>query len=506
MEEKSDNTEAQVAQPVDPSAQPEPQPDPIFIEQPAPDTQTHTDPLPHKHVNKLLIAVIGVCLLVLIATPFAVWLVMRPDVKQPAKVNKQPVTAKQQASSEIAATKRICFVRVGHLVCIDQSAGNPVRYDLPAISTGQYPSEVFMAANGSKFVALYGRQRFLANDQAQLWLLNDKLLPERQLSFGTLPIESGYFALSSDGTVLYATLPDGNTGTNGDAIYSYDVTNNKQTKIKKTPLPAAQIAQTQDGHIVYGVWDGQRGLVRVMNADGSDDHTANLSPISSVSGGTEFSYDITTDTFFLLGNGGSNDPSTGTSHMAYVSGSDLVAGRAISLITSPAPQSVQRFVKLHEGYAGLSDAKIMILDAKGAVSSTYANAGPLVGLLETAKFTKSATQTETYADLIAGYRSSPTDFQQFIAPVYDKESSDCNYGPQYTMAIYGVVRDTYAKVIQVCGDGGPVFYQKSQGKWAQVDLYGQALNSCSKVNEYRFTKELIQACDNNGQPVANTNP
>jgi hypothetical protein len=405
-------------------------------------------------------------------------------------------TQKPQTTPKTLKQNQLCFVRLAYLVCVDSSGQNRVRYDLPKLQDGSTINSLVATPDQSQYVATFSNGKNIV-----YWTLDTTLKPVKKLDFGGLVRTDylGRIAFSVDGKSIVLNLDANPNNSAQKVIYRYNLSSGKLTKVINANA-FGSIAETKDGHVLYGSYD-----LFEVNTDGSGVRKLSLAPITGITAGLEFSYDLSADKVLVLGWDSQNKNVLG-----YADSASFSSGKALSIVPTEPDQYTSAFFVDSNTIIGFEGVKANIFNLKGSVTATVKQAGEPVGLLDTSAFKKSTEQTEQTSDLIGGYNTAPADFQAYILPLYTQQNAQClkdnNDTTEFGMSIIKVVNDTFAQTGESCQDGGNVYYKKVSGSWTKTDLHGQSINECATVNKYAYTKEIIDQCVSNGNPIANTNP
>lgn len=451
----------------------------------------------HKWNRKKIVMALAV-ILVLSAGSAAALVLTHKKPKANNSVAAASISQRSQPTSKTLDQNQACFVRLAYLVCVDANGLNRIRYDLPKLKDGSKINSLVAMPNQSKYIATFSNSK-----STVYWSLDSTLKLVKQLDFGGLT-HDGRIAFSVDGKSIVLTL-DGNPSNSAQqGIYRYDLSSSKLTKLVSTNAFGA-VAETKDGHLLYGSYDGTSGSLFEANPDGSSARKLSLAPIVGITAGQEFSYDLSADKILVFG-----WDSQSKKVLGYTDSASLSSGKALGIITTEPDQYTSAFFINANTIIGFEGVKANILDLKGNVVATIKQAGEPVGMLDTSAFKKSTEQTEQPSELIGGYNTAPADFQAYILPLYTQQNTQClkdtGDTTEFSMSIIKVVGDTFVQTGESCSDGGNVYYEKINGSWTKTDLYGQSINECTTVNKYAYTKEIIAQCDSNGNSIANTNP
>ena len=478
-----------------PPADPGNTPDPVDLAQ-------NLQP-PNKSRKKLVLIPI---LILLIAGAVAAWLVL-------SKPSKEPVS--QASTTALTQTQKICYIRLAHLVCADESGKNKVRYDLEQPSGVTAISSMSQSSDGKQYI-VYG----VTANGSIVWTL-DKNLKNAQVI--TLPnsLTASWPSLTRDGKSILTEA--GNIQAVGDAdrqIYRYDLSTKKIEKLTSTAFNSNPY-ETRDGQIVYTRFDSQTNASGgwrpfVMKSDGSRQKA--LGGIDTAFSVTGTSYDSKYDTVFIYGTTTPNANST--SEILYGKVSDLQNGKAAKVLKFSVSSSSDSVKYIGTGKIIVSTNNAgKIVDLKtGKEIGSVDHYGVPVGVFSStalSAFAKSEQQTEQPYERIAGLDSAPADLQTFLKSVFDQEDAKCKPDPkdpntdglEFMMTVNKVVRNSYAAVAQGCIGGASYYYAKVSGQWVQAAATQEGLD-CSTVNKYKIPKELVDACysGSTDKLTPNTNP
>lgn len=99
--------------------------------------------------------------------------------------------------------------------------------------------------------------------------------------------------------------------------------------------------------------------------------------------------------------------------------------------------------------------------------------------------------------------------EDFLKSEYDRQNAECkkqHASAELAMGVTKVVRDTFAAVSLGCGEGGSTgYYARVNGQW-QLAFKTDDTPSCSDVNKFSFSKEIVPECQTGGTESDNTNP
>jgi hypothetical protein len=454
--------------------------------QPASNLLVSSQPAPFKRSQKMPI-IVGLLLLILIAA--GLYMLLKPKKTTPASIVKPSI---KSTTTTNTVNSQLCFVRLGYLNCVDSSGQNRVRYDLPVLLGNQTIDTISASANNSDYVAQTN------NSTPQVAILNAKLAVTKQLTVPT-GMTPNSPSLSQDGKSVLLELSDQG---NNRQVYRYTIATDKYSKLTSIGLNSKPF-ETKDGHIVYSHFTGSSWLAYIMNNDGTNPHA--LPPNTSVSSPLDFSYDQYTDTIYVYG---INEK--GTALTSYATVADYLSNKVTVVSIASLTSSNQQIIHLSRGkliVASSIEGNIINI-ADGKIETKLKQFGPIVGFLDTAQFQKSKQQVEQPHDRIINLASAPADFQTYIEQQFDVADPTCTAdGVEYRIDITKVVNDSFATAEVSCDSGYVQFYAKVNSTW-QKAFAGQMESSCTDVNTYKFTKQIIPECtpDNSSISIPNKNP
>jgi len=275
--------------------------------------------------------------------------------------------------------------------------------------------------------------------------------------------------------------------------------------------------QTKSGQIIYNhSSDGQTNwLPYMMSSDGSKSQP--LGDVSSLSSILGFSYDPVTDTIFVFGNSTSGQPA-----IIYGTSADFINNRTVKTIVVPAIGASDQVSYVSTNSIVVSNGSlgtILSLTDQSQIAVVQ-HFGNLVGSINTAALQKAKQQTEQQFERIINLSTAPQDFVPYIENQFKANDQSCQAnaaaqadGIDFEMTINQVVSDSFASVSQACTSSSTVYYAKdSSGDWAEA-FADQGTPTCSQVNQFKFTSQIIPQCYNdikNGNQTATnqliTNP
>ncbi len=448
---------------------------------------SETPPEPNDRRQKLLkgLLALGALLFVTVLIVLMVKVFVKP---KPAPVTQVP-------------PPKLCYVRLAHLVCSDTDGKKAVRYDLPALPDHAIVN-LESSPDQSQFLSFYQYP-----PDHGTWLLNNKLQIIKKLSIPA-ELQPNTPSWTRDGKSILLEL---SSSSKKPQVYRFTLATGELKQLTDSGTNS-QPSETQSGQILYAHQNDQGGWESyVMEADGSRQRT--LGDIArSFKPSFGFSYDTTSDMVFAYGQVGDK------SQIAYGNIKDLLAGQAAQTI-QVGVNAGDQIVKIGDNTLAISHnaGGQVIKISSGQKIADLSHFNSPVGLLKVVSldgFTKSAQQEESPYERIDKLAGAPTDFQDFIKREFDKADAACKAdkilsaaGYEQTMRIIQVLRESFAKVGEFCGDGGSIYYAKVDTVWTKTSLPGQAIASCADVNRYKFPKDMIARCINDkGVEQANNNP
>lgn len=419
----------------------------------------------------------------------------------------------RQSASERAVYRddaKICYVALNHLKCRDKQGNNAVRYDLPDMKDKNPVKYMFASRDRKTFVAIWTGDK----GWPQFTLLDEHLKVTKEIDL-LKDMQASNVSFSQDGKSLLVDMGKIEDTQYGPQIrtqvYRYDIAKGSFTQLTKADgnMTASMPFEMPDGRIVF--WQATfnepaKGKISVMDNDGKNVHALKL-PANDAT--PIHSYDAMTDQLFVFGADSEGQIWHGTL-------ADFEKGSFKKVKHSANAYSYMAFMispteVLLEGDLSGKEAIVRSL-TDGSEVRKIAVEGPLVGIMQTDKFAKSAQQEETKFERIVGLAKTPADFQAFIKPVFEADDAECNKidNGKSEYEVYDVVGDRFVHLSASCtADGGAHrYFTKVDGQWKHAysrQDFGPI--ACEVANEFKVTKEAEPTClDAKDQEVPNQNP
>jgi hypothetical protein len=409
-------------------------------------------------------------------------------------LNNKKSSPKKVANQAVVAPTKFCYVRLAHLICVDNNGTNPVRYDLPKINNQEIVSLV-PSPDQKKYLAAVNNQD---NQDTNLYITDSNLGNPKAINAkeGQNLSRPNW---SHDGKTIFVGI---DTSANDQRqIYSYDITSDKFTQITKTGRNMAPY-QLADGSILYTTFiatpTSSDWIPYTINPDGSNAKpyapklASNLSIIS---------YDIKTDTVFF----GYMNSTPETGKVTYFKANNPESNKSV---TAKITTSGDSFTYLGSNILMVNYINGNLLDsATGKVITNIKPYGETVGMINLKGFKKSTQQKEQPHDRIVRIEKAPKDLQALLIKNFDAIPACEDPSAEVRFYVNKVVRNEFASVSEgSCEGGNMAIYAKSNGSWVSVTKTQMGID-CDIINKNKISKELIAQCyDAKGNSINNTNP